>query len=250
MFFRNKNKNNPPYLLIDFHNHILPGVDDGSRSLHESMTLIEKMSALGYKIIVFSPHISVQQHGARKEKIISTYEQVIHILKEKFPAMLFIPAGEYMMDAEFNKILDSTSLLCFGQKKYVLIEFPLYHYHDVFLQHLQDLIFSGYTPILAHPERYWYIESDEWFIRLHEAGVLMQINFLSLTGYYGRDYQKKAEKLVQILPSFFLCSDLHHSEQLPFIEDFFKNYSTEKAVLNKILNQQLYEELKNEVITD
>ncbi|MCX7696315.1 MAG: hypothetical protein N2Z72_01310 [Bacteroidales bacterium] len=249
MLFHNKKKIYPPPFQIDFHNHILPDVDDGSRSLEESIYLISSMSELGYRAIVFSPHISIHNHSTKKESILSLYQQITSQLKVKFPHIHFLLCGEYMMDIDFQKTYETSSLLSFGLKRYVLIEFPLYHYSEIFLRHLQNLIFSGYSPILAHPERYWYIESDDWFLELHHAGVMMQINFLSLIGYYGKDYQKKAEKIMQTLPSFYLCSDLHHSEQIPHIDYFFKNYTFSESIIHKIENQKLYEEITSELIS-
>lgn len=241
MLFR-KLESNSLQLLVDFHNHLLPGWDDGSSSMEETIAMVRELSLLGYKKIVFSPHIYPALFP-EVEKIKTIFQQTQSLLQKHFPDIDFYLGAEYMMDDVFDLVLSSPELLCFGQSKYLLIEFPLTVFKNKYLQYLQDLLLSNYTPIIAHIERYDYFENHDLLLDFINAGVQLQINYLSLIGYYNNTYQKRAKKLVEKLPEFYLCSDLHRLVQIDYIKTFFAHHGLTKQEQAKILNQRLYEVL-------
>jgi tyrosine-protein phosphatase YwqE len=241
MFFR---KQKPPQnfsLLVDFHNHLLPGWDDGSSSIEETIEMVKELASLGYNKIVFSPHVYPALFP-KIEDIKSIFQHTKKELVSIFPDIDFYLAAEYMMDDTFNNVLSSSELLSFGSK-YILIEFPLTHFKNHFLQYIQELLLKNYTPIIAHIERYDYFEDNDILFDFLNAGVQLQINFLSLIGYYNSKFQKRAKKLIDILPEFYLCSDLHNMNQLLFVKEFFENFKITEHIQAKILNFRLFEEL-------
>ena len=242
MFFRKQKPQQNFSLLVDFHNHLLPGWDDGSSSIEETIEMVKEFASFGYKKIVFSPHFYPALFP-KIEDIKSIFKHAKTKLVSVFPDIDFHLAAEYMMDDTFDNVLHSSELLSFGSK-HILIEFPLTHFKNLFLQYIQELLLKNYTPIIAHIERYDYFEDNDILFDFLNAGVQLQINFLSLIGYYNSKFpkfQKRAKKLIDILPEFYLCSDLHNINQLPYVKVFFENFKINTRIQAKILNFRLFE---------
>ena len=208
--FGKKEKRVSGYSLnIDIHSHTLPAIDDGSQSLQESIEMLKGFIDAGYKKIICTPHIMVDAYKNSPAKI----RQALALLKEEaFKEGLNIQiaaAAEYYLDDGFLEHLKSGDLLTFGDN-YLLFETS---YMDKPIN-MEDFIFeiqsSGYTPVLAHPERYRYIKDlEQEYSRLKDLGVLFQVNLNSLNGGYGKEAKRKAEFLVKNGYVNFLGSDAH-----------------------------------------
>lgn len=239
-FFKKQEKVRGPVLKVDLHSHFIPGIDDGSKSMEESLSLLKAMAALGYKKVITTPHIMVDVYRNTpqiiKEGLISLREAA----KAEGIQIEIEAAAEYYLDEGFYDHLKSGEVMSI-ENKYLLFETS---YVTKPLQ-LEEMIFeisaAGYTPIMAHPERYRYVSDPlKEYSRFKELGVLFQLDLNSLGGHYGKDAKKKAEILSDKGMIDFLGSDIHHLKQTKFLDDVFmsENYARvwEK---NTILNDTL-----------
>jgi tyrosine-protein phosphatase YwqE len=202
------------FLGTDMHNHLLPGIDDGSADVETSLQLIEGMMELGYSKFVCTPHIILEVHPNNYETISAAHGKFTSALKEKGLNVPVEFAAEHMLNFDFDSQLAENRVLPFGNK-HVLIEMS----YAVESPNIKEAIFElqtkGYKPILAHPERYpYYFHRMEYYEEIKDAGCDLQLNILSLTGYYGKPIQKMAEKLIDKGWISWVGSDLHHHRHL------------------------------------
>ena len=190
MFFKKKNtdlnKLNYSLLNADMHSHLLPGIDDGSPDMETSIELIKGMKELGFKKLITTPHILWDMYKNTSTIILEKLDEVKNKLKE---AQIYIDiqaAAEYFIDDHLEELLERKEpLLSFGNKM-VLVEFSMASPPFDLKKTLFEMQIQGYQPVLAHPERYIYLEHNKNFYNeLKDAGYLFQMNLLSLTGYYG-----------------------------------------------------------------
>lgn len=210
-------------MIEDRHSHILYGVDDGVRTEEDSLALLDWLHGLGLRTLWLTPHIM--------EDIPNTTEA----LRSRFdglclaagPGISLHLAAEYMMDNLFEKRLEEGDLLCMEDNT-VLMETSVwsspYHLPDL----LERTMRAGYRPLLAHPERYRYMEMED-YRKLAGMGVRLQMNLPSLTGYYGRTERMKAVRLLSDGLYSFVGSDCHGMQSL-------KRIYSEKALDRRILD--------------
>ena len=202
-------------LGADMHSHLLPGLDDGAETLAHSLDLLRALRALGYRKLIMTPHIMGDFFKNTPESIRAALQLLREAAAEADLGDLELDcAAEYYLD-EFlgRKLADGTEMLTFGgDKRYLLFETsymnePLNLYDIIF-----ELSAQGYTPVLAHPERYTYfygrLAEIEKLRRDH--GVLLQVNLNSLAGYYSPAAKKVAEQLVDAGLVDFVGTDTHH----------------------------------------
>ena len=217
-------------LRCDMHSHFIPGIDDGSKSIEDSLAMIRAFGELGYKKVITTPHIMSDFYRNGPATILPGLDAVRAALKEKNIPVEIEAAAEYYIDFDFEEKIKKGELLTFG-KKYVLVEIsfvnPPENLYDIFFK----LITSGYKPILAHPERYTFWHKDfEKYEALVEKGVLLQMNLGSLTGHYSPATKKIAERMIENNLISFAGSDCHH----PGHVDLLKKVVYEKG-LHKLL---------------
>ena len=202
-------------LEVDMHSHLLPGLDDGAETIEHSLELLQALRALGYRKLVMTPHIMGDFYKNTPEGI----RAALQLLREAAAGaglgdVELECAAEYYLD-EFlgRKLADGTEMLTFGgDKRYLLFETsymnePLNLFDIIF-----ELKAQGYTPVLAHPERYTYFYGRFAEIeRLRrDYGVLLQVNLNSLAGYYSPAAKKVAEQLIDGGLVDFVGTDTHH----------------------------------------
>ena len=239
-FKKQKEKKRGPVLKVDLHSHFIPGIDDGSQSMAESLLLLRRMEALGYEKVITTPHIMVDVYRNTPKIIKDGLVSLREAAKEEGIQLKIEAAAEYYLDEGFYDHLHSGEVMSI-KNKYLLFETS---YASKPLQ-LEEMIFeilaTGYIPIMAHPERYRYIKDPiKEYSRFKELGVLFQLDLNSLGGHYGKDAKKKAEILSEKGMIDFLGSDVHHPKQTQFLGDVFK--SEEYANVwenNTILNHTL-----------
>ena len=212
-------------LGADMHSHLLPGLDDGAETLAHSLDLLRALRALGYRKLIMTPHIMGDFFKNTPESIRAALQLLREAAAEADLGDLELDcAAEYYLD-EFlgRKLADGTEMLTFGgDKRYLLFETsymnePLNLYDIIF-----ELSAQGYTPVLAHPERYTYfygrLAEIEKLRRDH--GVLLQVNLNSLAGYYSPAAKKVAEQLVDAGLVDFVGTDtlLRRTLPLPHLE--------------------------------
>jgi tyrosine-protein phosphatase YwqE len=222
----NKNQNSPALPLesarllgTDFHNHILPGIDDGATKVGDSLEMLKVLQNLGYKKVITTPHVMAGQYRNSPDIIQTAAQELFNAIKNSPLDIQLEVAAEYMLDELFDSFLQQDKLLSFGSGPYVLVECPFSAPPPLLQQYLFDLQLKGYKPILAHPERYpyWWPGHPEMEDLLGQ-GLLLQLNLLSFTGNYGKAVQKKAWQYWRKGLVDFLGSDLHQASQSPALQ--------------------------------
>ncbi|GAA0876532.1 capsular polysaccharide biosynthesis protein [Wandonia haliotis] len=220
-------------LGVDVHSHLIPGIDDGSRTMDESLGMIQKFHSLGYRKLITTPHVMTDFYKNTPEIITSGMEKVkSEIMKYEIPIELEA-AAEYYFDEQLIPKIEKGEILVFGDK-YVLFEFSF----NQEPQNIEALLFTfqkhGYHPVLAHYERYGYYDTVRKAEELRERGVKIQMNLNSLTGHYGPKVRKQAEHLVNQKLIDFVGSDCHRIEHLNLLEN-----NLEKSYFHKVLDLDL-----------
>ncbi|RFM33647.1 tyrosine-protein phosphatase [Chitinophaga silvisoli] len=227
-FFRKKPENveqNLPFLAgigTDIHSHLLPAVDDGSQDLDTSVHFIETLHDLGIRNVITTPHVMMDRYPNSPETLSEPYQQVKNALIEKNIPVQFHHAAEYYMDEFFEELMKAPLMTLNGEM--ILVEISFMSAPPQLHQWLFELAAQGYRPVLAHPERYNYFHSTpEEYRVFKQRGCLLQVNLLSLTGYYGKHIQKAAEWLIENKLIDYIGTDLHHSKHLHAIKSIAKD---------------------------
>ena len=194
-----------PERITDYHSHILPGVDDGVRTMEESLSILEGLEEIGITDLWLTPHIM--------EDIPNTTEdlrQRFSVLVEKNPTKIRLNlAAEYMMDALFEERLQKGDLLPLGKDgNHLLVETSYFNPPMDLYGILEKVRIKGYYPVLAHPERYVYMEKKD-YKHLKEMGVLLQMNVGSIGKVYGKEVYRKAKWMLRKGMYSLFGSDLH-----------------------------------------
>lgn len=204
--------------FVDTHSHLLPGIDDGSKNLDQSILLIEQLRACGIHHFITTPHI-----------IGEVYQNTPEIIKEKLllvknelnnrgiTDVTLRAAAEYMLDENFHKLLQKKQLLTL-KDNYILVELSFFNPPLNLKELLFEIQLAGYQPILAHPERYsfWH-HQFKIFEELKNSGCLFQLNLLSLTKHHGKEVYKTAEYLIKNGLIDFIGTDVHHTHHIDLL---------------------------------
>jgi len=217
---------------VDMHSHVLPGIDDGAQTPEESIVLIRKMMDLGIKKIIATPHIMADYYRNTPE----TINNALAILKaELVKENIDIPveaAAEHYFDETFDQRVSDQLLMTMGGKdKYVLFEFSFINPPPNYIPVIAKLTGMGYKPILAHPERYPYMTIEQ-YKNMRDWGCNLQLNTISLTGYYGKEIKLKAEQLVDNELVDFISSDMHNPRHAGAFKDALRTSRIEKLLFD------------------
>ena len=202
--------------FTDFHNHLLPGIDDGSPNVDISLELIEKFGKFGVKNFVCTPHVMGEYYPNSPADIGAALQE----LKMQLPEDVKIQASaEYMMDAWLTESIENDEILPIAGK-HVLIEMSYFQAPINLIDILFQLQTKGYKLILAHPERYafYHNKSLNKYRDLKNRGCKFQLNMLSLSRHYGEGINKMANRLLEEGMIDFISSDCHRMEHLEKIE--------------------------------
>lgn len=203
---------------VDIHNHILPGVDDGIKTLDSTLKALDLYSSLGFAHVVCTPHIMSDYPKNAPTYLTEQFEQLQASAKER--GLKLQLAAEYMLDSDFLGHLEREPLLSYDGK-HVLIENSYMSASPEMANQIYRLKLAGYCPILAHPERYMFLD-EAGYDKLRNEGMLFQLNLLSLVGAYGSRVQKKAEYLLHKGYYSFVGTDTHRSKWLQRGIDMFE----------------------------
>lgn len=244
-FFKSKKPSIPSgvnfsILKTDLHSHLIPGIDDGAQTLEDSITLIKKLMEVGYTKIITTPHIMADYYRNTPDIINKGLDVVREELARQNLNVELEAAAEYYLDETFESKLAKSDVLTMGSK-YLLFEVSFVSYPPNLFDIIDKIKTRGFTPILAHPERYNYLaESIETFQRIKDAGCYLQLNTISLTGYYGKQTQRTAEQLVDHVLVDFIASDMHHvkhaaalesSLSIPYVQKLLTDYQLQNELL-------------------
>jgi len=207
-------------MIIDFHSHILPGIDDGARTLEESIQIVKAMSAMGFDRITCTPHIT-KKYRNTPENIKERFDLLVTGMKDSGTEVDLRMSAEYRLNPETWPDILAKGKLMPIEDKFILMEFPINDESDMYgldpEEEFRKVISLGLTPILPHPERYAYLP-HETLLRYVDLGVRIQSNYGSLAGIYGEEVQTKAQALIDEGIVSFLATDMHNMIYVKAIE--------------------------------
>lgn len=216
----------------DHHSHILPGVDDGVETMEEALRILATYEAAGVKTLWLTPHI-MEDIPNTPQKLRARFAELQAAYTGNITLHL---AAEYMIDNNLRKLLQNHCLSCvrgasdavaegvetnnllpIGNKgNHLLVETSYYNPPMRLKDTLRQIKSLGYHPLLAHPERYMYMDNDE-YQELHDEGVRFQLNLPSLCGAYGNTVKKRAQWLLKNGLYDAIGSDTHSEEGIKFL---------------------------------
>jgi len=226
-----------PNIQVDIHSHLIPGIDDGCKSMDESIKVIKAMSILGFKKLVTTPHIYQEVYPNTAEDIINrlnTLKSDSRILEINIELEA---AAEYYLDNHFlNRIKNNKKILSFGKERYVLFETGFQSKPIILEETIFELNANNYKPILAHPERYEYLNPKSPLVsKIRQLGLQFQVSLPSLKGYYGSKVKEKANQYIKTASVDFLATDIHRANQIEGLQKAMKI----KLPKIKLLNDSL-----------
>lgn len=196
--------------MIDFHTHIIPNIDDGARNIEETCKLIQEAKAEGFKGIILTPHYRENYFETNIPEINVWLKVIEDNLKEKGIDIDLYLGNEIYFTENIMELLINGKASTINNTCYVLFEMPL----DIEPENLYNVIYSlkenKLIPILAHPERYKFVQKEPELINdLIDNGVLMQANYGSILGQYGEKAEIIVRKFLENKMIHFLGSDVH-----------------------------------------
>ncbi|MCD0471276.1 tyrosine-protein phosphatase [Flavobacterium sp. JAS] len=208
--------------FVDIHSHLLPGIDDGARTIKHTIQLAKAFQDMGFSQFTVTPHISHYIWDNSPEDIIDNHKKTQLLLEENNLEIPFQAAAEYLMDDSFESHFKDKKLLTL-KDNYVLVEMSYLNAPIQLYKTLFDLQVAGYIPVLAHPERYsFYHKNFGEYEKLKKAGCLFQLNLLSTVGYYDEEITKVAEKLLKKGMYDFAGTDVHHIKHIASFDSRIK----------------------------
>ena len=172
--------------MVDCHSHLLPGVDDGVQSMEESLQILREMEQQGIRRVWLTPHIMEDIPN----ETLALQRKFWELLQQYRGAVELKLAAEYMLDNLFEERLEKEDLLLLEEgKRFLLVETSYFNPPMDLLSVLQRIQKKGYYPLLAHPERYEYMQKED-YNTLKEEHISFQLNLPSLAGMYGKQDRK------------------------------------------------------------
>jgi len=224
---------------IDIHSHLLPGIDDGAKNINETTKLANAFKEIGISQFITTPHVSRYVWNNSPESIIENSIETKIALENNNVTVPFLAAAEYFMDDWFENHFKSEKLLTL-KDNYVLVEMSYTNAPAELYRILFDLQIAGYTPVLAHPERYlFYHKNFDEYEKLKKAGCLFQLNLLALVDHYGEKVNKIANQLLKKGMYDFTGTDVHHSRHINSLHQKVKTDNI-SALKEAISNNQFF----------
>lgn len=196
--------------MIDIHSHLIHQVDDGSKSLEESIALLKEAQNCGITDIILTPHYIEDGYEKTAEQIQEKIQQINEAKEEAGIQVNLYQGNEIFAVRNLDEHLYQHRVASLADSQYLLFELPMHHKIPYLYDTIYEILGEGYIPILAHPERYSYIqENPEMLIELMEKGVLFQSNLASILGIYGKKAKKTLILMLKNDMIQFLASDTH-----------------------------------------
>lgn len=200
--------------MIDIHAHILPGVDDGAADLEAALEMADMAAASGVKFIVATPHCNIpgMYTNYRDDNLLKRYLDVRKAVEEAKIPIQIVPGMEIFATENLPELLKENKLVGLNGTKYLLIEFDFDENPKFCRDILRKCKDMGYMPIIAHPERYYFVQRHpeiafEWY----ESGYHLQVNKGSILGRFGRTARRIAQILLEENVVCCIASDAHSS---------------------------------------
>lgn len=228
--------------MTDVHSHILFGIDDGSRTISESIELLKKLKSVGFNNVILTPHFILDStYNSNYESNIKIYNELKErLISENIDINIYL-GNEIFIDKNVPTLLEKNIITSLNGTKYVLVEFPMHNK----LLNIEDILYEirskGYEVVIAHPERYDAFKEDYSIVdTLREDGFLFQSNYSSILGYYGKDSIKLLKYMLKRHYIDFLGTDIHRIEKTYVIDNFKK---IEKHII-KVTGSEYYNKIQ------
>jgi len=197
-------------MMIDMHSHILPGVDDGAESYQDSIRMLAIAAEDGITDIIATPHYIHHEINNTYSLIKNKCDQLFQAVKENSINIRIYPGSEIFICMEMVRLIKEGQVATLNHSEYVLLELPMKYIPAYAYDVIYRLKLEGYTPIIAHPERYDYIIHDASILyNMIKRGALAQMNAGSLTGMYGKNIKQTAWRLLRHGLIHFISTDAH-----------------------------------------
>ena len=227
--------------MIDVHSHIQPFVDDGAKTIEESLTLLGDHVAQGVKTFILTPHYRKDEYEPAPEYLKSVFNDFEKVALEKYPDIKLYLGEEIFFTPNVYELLKEGKVITFGNTNKVLLEFNYTAFTDI-ADHAYNVMYAGYTPIIAHIERYEYINRLDQVVEMRENGALIQVNAESLLNPVLR---KRIFILIANGLIDFISSDAHFGRKV-CMKDAYKIVA--KKFSKKIADDLFYENAKNLIL--
>ena len=210
-------------MKLDFHSHILPGIDDGATDINNAVQLVTAMKEWGFDRVTCTPHITNKFHNT-PETIRPTFEQLQEALYLQGIDLDLRMSAEYrIVPQTWPEVLEKGWIMPI-EDRFVLMELPIFDPTDIGdlkpLEEFKKVVSMGLTPLLPHPERYFYLSRRE-LMEFLEAGVRIQSNYGSLAGLYGDTAEQNARCLADEGLVSYWGTDMHNMHYVKVIGDWF-----------------------------
>lgn len=210
--------------MIDMHSHIIPSIDDGSRSVQETFDMIKEAKKIGFTDIIMTPHFLLDYYEPTPQEVICWRNKLQEVLDNQDINLNLHSGMEVYIFSKLEEYIKQNKILALGKSKYLLIELPLsttINYLDHILFALQAL---GIKPIIAHPERYKCVQDEPDLVQNYiDKGALIQCNYCSILETYGKNARKTVKTLFKRNQVNFLGSDCHKEKTVyPIIPQAIK----------------------------
>ena len=212
-------------MKLDFHSHILPGLDDGATDMNNALELASAMQSWGFERVTCTPHIT-NKYRNTPDGMLPVFEKMQEALDSKGIDLDIKLSAEYRLVPEtWPEVLEKNWIMPI-EDKYILMELPIFDPSDIKdlkpLEEFRKIVSLGLVPLLPHPERYAYLSRKELMDFL-EAGVKIQCNYGSFAGLYGEDVRQKAQALLDEGLVSFYGSDMHNMHYVDVIGRWFSD---------------------------
>lgn len=226
--------------MIDMHNHILYGIDDGCKTIEESIETIKNMKKIGFNTIVLTPHYiedsSFKANNSLKLERLEILKE--ELLKNNIDVNLFL-GNEIFINESINELIINKEIRSINNTRYILIELPFNNQILNLDDYLYELKLKGYKIIIAHPERYTYFKDNyEEARKLYDSGVLFQVNYGSIIGQYGSSSLKLVKKLLKDDMVDFISTDIHKPSS-----SLFDKFDDIKHKIIKIIGEDKFKDI-------
>lgn len=229
--------------MIDLHSHILFETDDGSKTIEESIKMAKEAESAGFTTICCTPHYLEPRYIKTKEENKQTLERLKQELSNSEINIELVLGNEIFITNNIEELVDSKKTSTLGESEYILFELPLFQKLPNAIDILRNLPYS--KMILAHPERYEYVQKDISYLdEFIEMGILLQGNYESIIGKYGRGAQKTIKKLLKQRKIDLLSTDAHKP-----LSTYSRMAEIEKK-LRKVIKEDYYKSLTEETPRD
>lgn len=230
------------WIGVDMHNHILPGIDDGSPDIEQSLVLIQGLKELGIHKSISTPHVMHGVYSNTPTTIKEAHTKLKDALIERGIKFDLQYSAEYMIDDQLETWIQNEHL-CPLPNRHMLIEMSYLAESNALFQTIKNIQEKGYQPILAHPERYnYYHQNFKVYKEIKNAGCLLQLNLLSISRYYGEPVKSAALTLIKSGMYDLIGTDMHHEKHLHALKMVAAKYDTFDLLKdNPIKNATIFE---------